>query len=155
SLASYRDVNHDRREDLIVQVLSSRLRIPWEASRALLLGKTLQGEWVEGSASVETVQHSRVEHGRSARPGPLVEKLSPLPVAIDILPGSSSKRIEVGNRGTLEVAILSAPEFDATALDPAFLSLAGSPVTRRKGHGMGEFKDINADGLNDLIVEVP
>jgi hypothetical protein len=155
SLASYRDVNHDRREDLIVQVLSTRLRVPQGSTRALLLGKTLQGGWFEGSASIETLQHARTERGRMAHLDPLVEKLPPVPVAIDILPGNPSKRIELGNRGTVELAILSSPDFDATTLDPTALSLAGSPVTRRKGHGMGESKDVNADGLNDLIVEVP
>src|SRR5262249_37659789 len=41
-------------------------------------------------------------------------------------------------------------------LDPVSLSLAGSPATRRTGHGgMASIEDVNGDGLPDLVAEFP
>jgi len=155
SLASYRDVNGDGRLDLVVDVASSMMHIGARSTRVFLSGRTLEGRPIFGTARLRTVSAIRSERRLAAHGNPAAEKRPPVPIAIDILPGDPSNRIELGNRGTLEVAILSAPGFDATVVDPAMVSVAGSPATRRKTGGMASFEDVNADGRPDLVVEVP
>jgi len=154
-LSTSRDVNHDGRPDLVFEVSSGQLRLGERSTRAFLTGRTLDGQHFHGSGSVRTVEGVRAEGRRKAHPNPALEKLPPLPVEIDILPRDPANRIELGNRGTLPVAILSSRGFDATALDPTTLSLAGSPVTRSRRGGMAAQEDVNGDGRTDLVVEVP
>jgi len=155
-VAVCRDVNGDGRDDLVAQVYSSRMRLGEQTRRVSLTGRMRDGRIVEGSAPLRTVQSVRSEHRHGYRPDPSVEKRSPIPVAIDILPGDPTNEIELGNRGTIAAAVLSGAGLDATTLDPATLSLAGSPATRRKGRGgMASVEDVNGDGLLDLVVEFP
>ncbi len=155
-VAVYRDVNGDGREDLVAQVTSSRMRLGEQTRRVFLSGRMRDGRIVEGSAPLRTVQSVRSEHRRGYRPDPSAEKRAPLPVAIDILPGDPTNQFDLGNRGTIAVAILSGGGVDATTLDPAALTLAGSPATRRKGRGgMASIGDVNGDGLPDLVAEFP
>jgi subtilisin-like proprotein convertase family protein len=155
SLASYRDVDGDGRLDLVVDVASSMMRLGARSTRVFLVGRTLDGRPILGTANLRTVAAVRAERRLAVRANPAAEKRPPVPIAIDILPGDPSNRIELGNRGTVEVAILSAPGFDATAVDPAMVNFAGSPATRRKTGGMASVEDVNADGRPDLVVEVP
>jgi hypothetical protein len=79
----------------------------------------------------------------------------PIQVAIDIKPGSDPNAINLGSNGVIPVAILSAPGFDATQVDPATVSLAGSGVAvRGKGKALASEEDVNRDGLLDLVVRV-
>src|SRR5262245_21055879 len=146
SLASYRDVDGDGRVDLLLDVPSSMMNRGARGSRMRLSGRTLDGRSIAGSAPVRTVANIRAERRGTARPDPAAEKRPLLPIRIDILPGDPVNRIELGNRGTIAVAILSSSELDATTIDPAMVSLAGSPVTRRKSGGLSSVEDVDVDG---------
>ena len=76
-------------------------------------------------------------------------------VEIDIKPGSDDNPINLGSRGTVPVAILSTPEFDATNVDAITISLAGAGVKiKKKGTAQAASEDVNDDGLLDLVVHV-
>ena len=78
-----------------------------------------------------------------------------LTVDIDIKPGSYPNSINLGSHGVIPVAILSSVDFDATQIDPATVTLAGSEVAiRGKGKLLAHQEDINGDGLLDLVVQV-
>jgi len=79
---------------------------------------------------------------------------SPLQVEVDVKPGTFPNRLNLGSRGTLPVAILSSRAFDAARVNPATVSLAGSPVVKQKDNLRASLRDVNRDGLNDLIVHV-
>ncbi|MFQ5874449.1 MAG: SBBP repeat-containing protein, partial [Dehalococcoidia bacterium] len=76
-------------------------------------------------------------------------------VAIDIKPGSFPNSINLGSNGTVAVAIFSTNGFDATQVDPTTVTLASAAV-RLKGKGtpMSSTKDVDGNGLLDLIVHV-
>jgi len=76
-------------------------------------------------------------------------------VEIDIKPGSDPNSINLGSGGTVPVAILSTPTFDATTVDPATVTLEAAAV-RLRGNGlaMASLEDVNGDGRLDLIVHV-
>lgn len=79
----------------------------------------------------------------------------PLPVAIDVKPGAVPNTINLGSNGTVAVAILSTPPFDARTLDPTTVTLASAPVKLRgQGTPMASAQDVNGDGLPDLVVHV-
>lgn len=74
---------------------------------------------------------------------------------IDIKPGSFPNSINLGDRGTVAVAIFSRPDFDATTVDPSTVTLAGAPVkVKSNGTLMASQEDVNDDGLVDLVVHV-
>ena len=82
----------------------------------------------------------------------------PIPVDIDIKPGSYPNSINLGSNGVIPVAILSTdiPYFDATLIPAERVFLAGAGVVvRAKGNNtMAHEEDINEDGLMDLVVKV-
>ena len=76
-------------------------------------------------------------------------------VGIDIKPGEYPNTINLGSNGVVPVAILSSESFDATQVDPLTVTLAGAHVALRgKGTPMVAIKDVNSDGLLDLVVHV-
>ena len=79
-----------------------------------------------------------------------------LSVAVDIKPGEYPNAINiVESRGTTPVAILSTTAFDASVVDPTTITVAGSPVKlKQNGRPMSSLKDVNSDGLLDLVVHV-
>jgi len=80
----------------------------------------------------------------------------PEEIQIDIKPGSYPNSINLGSNGVVPVAILSSETFDATAVDPNTVELAGEGVAvRGKGskYLAGE-EDVDGDGLMDLVVKV-
>jgi hypothetical protein len=85
----------------------------------------------------------------------LALQVNPLQVSIDIKPGEYPNSINVGSGGSVPVAILSSPTFDATSVDPLTVTLASASV-RLKGNGTPQVstQDVNGDGLLDLVVHV-
>jgi hypothetical protein len=80
---------------------------------------------------------------------------SGIAVLIDIKPGSDQNAINIGSGGNIPVVIFSSPVFDATQIDPLSVTLASAAV-RLKGKGTPQVsvEDMNADGLNDLVVHI-
>lgn len=82
-------------------------------------------------------------------------KVVPLPVEIDIKPGSYPNSINLGSKGVVPVAIFSTDEFDATTVIPDSIRLGGAGVAiRGKGTLLFHEEDINGDGLMDIVVQV-
>ena len=82
-------------------------------------------------------------------------KCQVIEVDIDIKPGSDPNSINLGSRGNVPVAIFSTADFDATTVDPLTVTLAGAEVKLKgKGTPMSSAKDVDGDGLLDLIVHV-
>ncbi len=78
-----------------------------------------------------------------------------LTAPIDIKPGSFPNTIKLGAEGSVPVAILSTPGFDARRVDPATVTLASAPVALKgKGTPMASLEDVNGDGRLDLVVHV-
>ncbi|HYP29938.1 MAG TPA: HYR domain-containing protein [Blastocatellia bacterium] len=79
----------------------------------------------------------------------------PTHVEIDVKPGAFPNRINLSSRGTLPVAILSGGGFDAARVNPATVTLAGAPIIKQKKDRLrASLKDVNKDGLDDLLVHV-
>jgi hypothetical protein len=78
-----------------------------------------------------------------------------IPVAIDIKPGSFPNSINLGSNGTVPVAILSTPDFNASTatIDLSSISFANTSV-RLKGNGsyQASNEDVNGDGILDLVI---
>ncbi len=83
-----------------------------------------------------------------------------LSVGFDVMPGSAPSPVNLSGNGVIPVAILSSAVFDATAIDPATLRFGDSvdpdaPVeTRPNGMYPVHARDVNGDGLPDLVVHV-
>jgi hypothetical protein len=77
-------------------------------------------------------------------------------VAIQIKPPAQAPvQINLKSGGATPVAILSTPNFDATQVDPATISLAGAPVRLLGGGSYScSAQDVNGDGLPDLVCQV-
>jgi len=76
-------------------------------------------------------------------------------VAIDIKPGTTVNTINLGSGGNVPVAILSSDRFDATAVDPRSVRLAGAGVALKGDGTPAAFTDdVNGDGRLDLLVHV-
>jgi len=84
-------------------------------------------------------------------------EVSVIPVLIDIKPNDDQSRINLCARGPIPVAILSSETFDAPMeVDPATVSLAGAGVLTigADDRPWTQFRDVNGDGLADLIVKI-
>ena len=76
-----------------------------------------------------------------------------LSVAIDIKPGDAANTINLRARGTVQVATLSSPTFDASTVNPDTVTLAGAGVTTTgRGTPLTTFRDVNRDGRLDLLL---
>lgn len=78
-----------------------------------------------------------------------------MPEAVDIKPGDEPNHINLRSRGKVTVAILSTAAFDATAVNPLSVNVAGAPVIiRPNGTPASSLQDVNSDGLLDIVVHV-
>ena len=79
---------------------------------------------------------------------------STIAVTIDIKPGSYPNSINLKSGQSVAVGIFSTEDFDARTIDPETVTLAGAAVkTQGKGDSlMWSFKDLNGDGLLDLVL---
>jgi hypothetical protein len=111
--------------------------------------------WVDVTTSNDPVAGIICGQTSSLSPFLLVER-TPLPVTIEIKPGSAPPPpINLGSNGNVPVAILSTPTFDARTVDPTTVTLASAPVKLTgKGTPSASFQDVNGDGLLDLVVNV-
>jgi len=74
---------------------------------------------------------------------------------IDIDPGALPNTINLKPGGTVSVAILSTPAFDARTVNPLTVTLAGAPVKLKgQGNPTFSFQDVNGDGLLDIVIRV-
>jgi len=76
-------------------------------------------------------------------------------VSVDVKPGDDGDAFPTRSHGVTPVAILSRRGFDADSVLPGTVTLAGAPVDAR-GDGLASFerRDVNGDGLADLVVHV-
>jgi hypothetical protein len=77
-------------------------------------------------------------------------------VGLSIMPGSAPSPISLKKQGSLPVAILSSPTFDARTIDIASLRLgnglgAEASVAMLKGRYQTSVSDVNGDGRLDLV----
>ena len=112
------------------------------------------GVWVDQTVSLDTTNDIICASASSLSPFAIFEPI-PIPVTIDIKPGSFPNSINLGSGGTVPVAIFSTQTFDARTLTPSTITLASAPV-KLKGQGtpMASFQDVNGDGLLDVVVHV-
>jgi probable HAF family extracellular repeat protein len=87
-------------------------------------------------------------------PDPVVPP--PIPVEIDIKPGSDPNSINLNAKGVLPVAIFSAEDFDALSIDEATVGL-GDPELILDGATpvapiRSSIEDVDGDGLDDLVL---
>ena len=74
----------------------------------------------------------------------------PTLVAIDVIPGSHANPIDPQSEAVIPVAILTAEDFDATAVDP--LSLKFGPTGAGEDDGQAHVEDVDDDGDLDLLL---
>lgn len=81
---------------------------------------------------------------------------SPMPVTIDIKPGSDPNSINLSSSGVIPVAILSGADFDASTVAPESVSLAGASVklVGKSDKYLCNLEDVNSDGLLDLVCKI-
>lgn len=76
-------------------------------------------------------------------------------IDIDVKPGDDLNYINPKSQGKTPIAILSTASFDAGAVDPNTITVAGASVSvRRNGTTASSLEDVNGDGLMDLVVHV-
>ena len=82
--------------------------------------------------------------------------LSPEFIAIDIKPGSDPNCFNNDGNGVIPVAILGSADFDVTEVDAGTVALEGMAV-KAVGNSnklLAHIQDVNADGFNDLVVQI-
>jgi len=78
----------------------------------------------------------------------------PFHVELDVIPGDPGNTVIAGSDEGIPVAILSAPGFDASEIEPASLVLAGALAARGAGQRpFSQLLDVDGDGLLDLLVQ--
>ena len=80
----------------------------------------------------------------------------PIPVYIDIKPGSYPNCINNNGHGVIPVAILGNFDFDVDLIDPESVVLEGLMV-KAVGKGnklLAHYEDVNLDGFTDLVLQI-
>jgi hypothetical protein len=99
------------------------------------------------STSFPLDPHTWYEHRVWAR---WTAALSPLGIDIDIKPGSDRNSVNPFSRGVIPVAILGSDTFDVADVDVTTLAFGPSAASPVHNAG-GRWKDVNDDGLTDLV----
>lgn len=115
------------------------------------------------TAGIVKSQHWRLEvtQGTDVQPfegARLVEldAIPPLPVDIDIKPGSYPNAVNNDGNGVIPVAILGSAGFDVTVIAPETVTLEGMPVQTvgKAGKLQAHYEDVNGDSFQDLVVQI-
>jgi len=72
-------------------------------------------------------------------------------VQIDIKPASDPNSINTKSKGTIPVAILSTPDFDATEVDKEFLTFGKTGFEDSLNKCTKSNEDVNGDGELDMV----
>lgn len=82
--------------------------------------------------------------------------VNPMPVDIDIKPGSYPNCFNNDGNGVIPVAILGTENFDVTQVNPGTCSLEGLgvKVAGKSNKLMAHIEDVNNDGYNDLVLQI-
>jgi len=143
------DVNGDGRKDLVLRVARPLARLDAQTLRVELWGSTSTGRMITGAAAVLPMER-RVVPAESP-----LQKQPPVSARIEILDRAPSGGSDEKPGNALDVAILGSEALDASSIDPATVSLAGSPVLETDaGELAASLEDINGDARNDLVVRV-
>lgn len=79
----------------------------------------------------------------------------PAQIVVDIQPGTYPNDILLGRKGLQPVGIMGTPTFDASTIDPLTCTCAGADVhIKKNGTLQASIKDLNEDGIDDLIFQV-
>jgi hypothetical protein len=111
------------------------------------------------SSSSTTVAFAEV--GPDDQLGMLLDAVSlclfpPIPVGIDIKPGSDPNCFNNDGNGVIPVAILGSETFDVIQIDPTTVSLEGMAikVVGKSDKLLAHIEDVNGDGFDDLVVQI-
>jgi len=82
----------------------------------------------------------------------LLERCHPTILApLDLEPNDPDN--DVSAHGTVDVALLGTPSFDAASVDPASASLAGAPARADERSDRATIRDVNGDGWPDRLLK--
>ncbi len=105
----------------------------------------------DGITSVATDQRGVARPGGSACDIGAFELVQTMTVTIDIKPGEGPAPINTKSKGTIPVAVLSSPTFDAVAqVDQTSLTFGHTGSEKSLAFCSGP-QDVNGDGLLDLV----
>jgi hypothetical protein len=80
----------------------------------------------------------------------VAEVVTVLTVALDVRPGSPENTVNPKSNGVISAAILSTNGFDASTVDQASVRFGANQIV---AEGTGHFRDVDHDGLLDLILQ--
>src|SRR5262252_6642229 len=78
-----------------------------------------------------------------------------VPVRIEILPGEREKWLDPAVAEPIAVAVFGGRGVDVTEIDPSTLVLAGAAVSKDDAGSLASYRDLDGDGITDLLVRFP
>jgi hypothetical protein len=83
------------------------------------------------------------------------ELVQTLTIQIDIKPGSATNPINLSKKGSIPVAVLGTPTFDASTVDPSTVCFGDVEDVNQRDCTVApgtKLTDVNADGILDLVL---
>lgn len=141
---------------------TNRIRAYWNGVQIadLLPSSTVMASntyFVTATGSSADLEFEGGGPGDGDRVGSILDAVAvgPTPVQIDIKPGSTINSINLGAKGSVPVAILTTPDFNATTalIDLETLRFAGAQLrVKPNGSFQASEEDVNGDGILDLLL---